>query len=108
VLTGPDQPGAALPGVPPPGSFWLTLSEHVGEPRFGLDEQQSAGARRDDLAWGDWPLAGAHLPIGRAPDLRPAPGGALSSAVVAWLLFQLPARAGFRARRLMLQMGDPV
>jgi hypothetical protein len=108
VLEGPDRPAAdgTLAPVPPPGSLWLTLSEHVGEPRFGLDEGPSSGAGRDDLAWADWPVAAGHLPIALAPGLRP-PGLSLSSAVVAWLLYQLPARAGFRARRLMLEMGDP-
>jgi hypothetical protein len=108
VLEGPDRPAAdgTLAPVPPPGSLWLTLSEHVGEPRFGLDEGPSSGAGRDDLAWADWPVAAGHLPIAVAPGLRP-PGLSLSSAVVAWLLYQLPARAGFRARRLMLEMGDP-
>ncbi len=85
------------------GAWWFTLSEHVGEPRFGLDEpapNHPRPTKRDQLAWGDLPLNG--------PYLNPVdPGLALErqfrgdSAHVGWLLFQQPARAAFNARALL-------
>jgi hypothetical protein len=102
-----DVPGVdgRLPPVPRAGAWWFTLSEHVGEPRFGLDEPpegapQAWSGKRDDLRWGDWPLLGQHLAVGGAPTAveRPPPR---TSADLGWLLFQLPARAGYRLGRML-------
>lgn len=105
-----DQPGGdgQLPHIPPHGAWWFTLSEHVGEPRFGLDVTPGEGdpplaphpRGRDDLAWVDWPTVGGHLSPTTAPR-PPATPAHLTSADVAHLLFQLPARAGYRLGRML-------
>ncbi|KAF2413894.1 hypothetical protein B1729_07475 [Microbacterium sp. B35-04] len=95
----------AGPPEPPTGAFWFTLAEHVGAPRFGLDETATpAGAptpKRDDLAWDRWlPSGGRHLPA-TVPATTDAPDVPETSAKVAWALFQKPARVGFRVRTLV-------
>ncbi|MEI3846870.1 MULTISPECIES: hypothetical protein [unclassified Microbacterium] len=94
--TGGEAPNA--------GAFWFTLAEHVGAPRFGLDEiDPPAGVTppRDGLAWGHWLPAGArHLPA-TVPATTDAPAVAETAAKVAWALFQKPARVGFRVRTLI-------
>lgn len=103
----PENDGTLRP-IPKDGAWWFTLSEHAGQPRFGLDVDPGPGdpplppppRERNDLAWSDWAQVGGHLSAAGAP--RP-PGAAAdpTSADLAWLLFQLPARAGFRLGRML-------
>lgn len=91
-----DQPGE---------KWWFTLSENPTEPRFGLDPSRRApGPSRDDLIWDDFGVArpGQFLDATRHTDLvfDTVQWGA-SSASVAYLLFQLPARAAFLARAMV-------
>jgi hypothetical protein len=84
-------------------TWWFTLSENPTEPRFGLDPPPAAGKGRDDLTWDDFGVKpGQFLSAGR--------GGAIvfddsrwgaSSAQMAYLLFQLPARAAFLATKMI-------
>jgi hypothetical protein len=89
----------------PGEKWWFTLSENPTEPRFGLDPSRANPMpERDSLIWNDFgigPLGGfldatqhTHLIFG---DSR---WGA-SSAQVAYLLFQLPARAAFLAKTMV-------
>ncbi len=57
--------------------------------------------KRDDLRWGDWLTAGAHLMAASAPTASDAPNPPRTSADLAWLLFQQPARAGYRLGRML-------
>lgn len=108
LAADPLEADGLLRPVPRDGAWWFTLSEHVGEPRFGLDVTPGPGdpplapppRERDDLAWADWPVVAGHLSPATAP--RP-PGTAANptSADIAWLLFQLPARAGYRLGRML-------
>jgi hypothetical protein len=103
-LPGPD---GELARIPPNRSWWFTLSEHVGQPRFGLDESPGAdGGKRDDLTWTDWTSTGPHLTLAQVPrpDDDTGPQGPRNAADIAWLLFQRPARAGFRVARLLTQV----
>lgn len=96
-----------------PGSFWFTLAEHVGAPRFGLDEEtdptEPPGAIivRDDLAWAHWAHPGKHLRARIPSQLAVEPGERVSSALFAWALFQKPARFGIRVRTLLDEGGGP-
>lgn len=82
----------------PGPAWWFTLSENPSEPRFGLDPSRDGGLTRDDLIWDDF-----GVPIGGFLDANtPAPAVSFppnawgtTSAQVAALLFQLPARAAF-------------
>jgi hypothetical protein len=112
LLVGFDVKSAAVSAAdtdvdqaPPGGAWWFVLSEHVGQPRFGLDEGAAPAGNtrlRDDLVWDDFPRDGAFL---RAADPtvpvsdRPRPG--LDAAVLGWLLFQQPSRAAFRGARMI-------
>ena len=93
--------------------WWFTLSENPSEPRFGLDESRDkpvppGGPSRDDLIWDDFAVAkggflsAAPRPISAATSI-PADVArwGTSSADVAYLLFQLPARAAFRATNML-------
>jgi hypothetical protein len=105
-------------------TWWFTLSENPTEPRFGLDPSRPSGVRsRDNLIWDDFgtPIGGfldATTPMnplepspdkfsGPAPQLDISRWGATSgplrttSAQVAYLLFQLPARAAFLGTRMV-------
>lgn len=95
---------------PPAGALWFTLAEHVGAPRFGLDEDEDEGVvidppKRDDLTWTHWKPTGGHLHATALPAIANDPAGnaaaPLTSAKIAWALFQKPARVGFRARTLV-------
>jgi len=98
-------------------TWWFTLSENPTEPRFGLDATRpEAQPTRDNLIWSDFGLPVSSDVPGQFLDaLRQAPGirfrsleapledstwGA-SSAEVARLLFQLPARAAFLGTRMV-------
>jgi hypothetical protein len=85
-------------------TWWFALSENPSEPRFGLDPSRDGPMTRDELVWTDFGVTSpgqfldatthTHLAFG---DNRW--GG--SSAQVAALLFQLPARALFNGRRML-------
>ena len=88
----------------PGPAWWFTLSENPTEPRFGLDPSRDGGLTRDDLIWDDFGVA-----IGGFLDAnKPAPGVSFppnkwgtTSAQVAALLFQLPARAAFLGTKMV-------
>lgn len=103
---GPETP----PNDPPEGAYWFTLAEHIGAPRFGLDESVATpafGEARDNLVWSDWIADGVRdltgLPPAKVIATLPAPLRALAptSAAVAWALFQKPVRAGYRLAALL-------
>ena len=99
----------------PAATWWFTLSENPTEPRFGLDVSRQNSPppgpppSRDDLVWGDFAVAeGAFLDASAARPIQftdAATGDAsrwgASSAEVATLLFQLPARAAFKATKML-------
>lgn len=93
-----------LAAAPPAGAWWFVLSEHVGQPRFGLDESAAppgATRIRDDLVWDDFARDGAYLRAAAPlPPVTGRPPG-LDSAVLGWLLFQQPSRAAFRGARMI-------
>ena len=103
-----DQVVAPNPGRS--GAWWFVLSEHVGEPRFGLDEVDSPADRhvagttvkRDDLQWGDLAQDGIGFLLAGPPMVKIS-GAAFRSdaAYLAWLLFQQPSRAAFAATDIM-------
>jgi len=108
-----DQAQGATPSRP----WWFTLSEHVGEPRFGLDSGAAhavgSSVARDDLTWGDFGRP-AHVPGAPPSGLTVtypatvgADAGAGDAARTAYRLFQLPARAAFRASRMVHPEGPP-
>jgi hypothetical protein len=85
-------------------TWWLTLQENPTEPRFGLDPSRAGPISRDNLIWSDFGVSAA------GQFLSAARGGAVafddsrwgfSSAQMAYLLFQLPARAAFRATKMV-------
>ena len=94
-----------LPQVRAPGAaWWFTLSENPTEPRFGLDPSRTGVISRDNLIWDDFAVSrpGQFLDAtrGTAIVFGDSTWGA-SSAQVASLLFQLPARAAFRATKMV-------
>jgi hypothetical protein len=85
--------------------WWFTLSENPTEPRFGLDPSRPTPApTRDNLVWDDFGVGkpGQFLDATRHTNIvfDAAQWGA-SSASVAYLLFQLPARAAFLAKSMV-------
>lgn len=91
-----DQPGE---------KWWFTLSENPTEPRFGLDPSRPTPApTRDNLVWDDFGVGkpGQFLDATRHTNLAfDAVQWGASSASVAHLLFQLPARAAFLAKSMV-------
>jgi hypothetical protein len=86
-------------------TWWFTLSENPTEPRFGLDpSRQGPIINRDNLSWDDFGVLkpGQFLSAGRglAVPIDDSRWGA-SSAQMAYLLFRLPARAAFRAAKMI-------
>lgn len=93
-------------------TWWFTLSENPTEPRFGLDVSRTGLISRDNLAFTDfgvmpgsfldatlpYPAVDFKEPLTNPPPDRSCWGG--SSAQMAYLLFQLPARAAFLAIRM--------
>lgn len=83
--------------------WWFTLSENPTEPRFGLDASRTGLMSRDNLVWSDFDVAsGGFLTAGAHNDIAfdGSQWGA-SSAQVAYLLFQLPARAAFLGKKMV-------
>ena len=91
--------------VQTPGeTWWFTLSENPTEPRFGLDAARAEPISRDSLVWGDFGVdaAGAFLDASKHTDIAfDGSRWGASSAQIAYLLFQLPARAAFLASRMI-------
>jgi hypothetical protein len=85
-------------------TWWFTLSENPTEPRFGLDPSRTEPLSRDSLIWDDFGVGqlGQFLDATRHRSLafEGSRWGA-SSASVAYLLFQLPARAAFLAKTMV-------
>lgn len=103
----PDDP------IPASGAWWFTFAENPTEPRFGLDDADSAVLTpRDDVSWSALLAEGA-------PFLRPTPAHSIldgpapptpspvpviwgaDAAAVAHILYNPPARAAFRAAPLL-------
>jgi hypothetical protein len=89
----------------PGEKWWFTLSENPTEPRFGLDpSREEALPSRDSLIWKDFDVTvpGGFLDATQHTNLafEGSRWGA-SSAEVAYLLFQLPARAAFLAKTMV-------
>jgi hypothetical protein len=88
----------------PGETWWFTLSENPTEPRFGLDPSRVGPRTRDNLIWTDFGVGtpGGFLDATQHTEIAYAGSqwGA-SSAQVAWLLFQLPARAAFLGTRMV-------
>jgi hypothetical protein len=85
-------------------TWWFTLSENPTEPHFGLDPSRQEAISRENLIWDDF---GVNSP---GQFLSARRGGAIvfggsqwgaSSAQMAYLLFRLPARAAFRASKMI-------
>jgi hypothetical protein len=91
--------------VQTPGeTWWFTLSENPTEPRFGLDATRTGAISRNSLVWGDFGVgvAGAFLDATQHTDITfDLSRWGASSAQIAYLLFQLPARAAFLASRMI-------
>jgi hypothetical protein len=101
----------------PGARWWFTLSENPTEPRFGLDSSRlgdhplpnpTPTRLRDSLIWDDFAVAeGAFLDVTTPADLMIKDRlledcrWGVSSAQVASLLFQLPARAVFLGTRMV-------
>ena len=106
LLVGFDLTGA--PTIETPGeTWWFTLSENPTEPRFGLDPSRQGPRpqpRQPDLGrlrrQRTRPVPRRTQP---APALVAFDGNAwgASSAQVAYLLFQLPARAAFLGTKMV-------
>jgi hypothetical protein len=88
----------------PGEKWWFTLSENPTEPRFGLDASRDEALSRDSLVWNDFGVSrpGQFLDATRhAPIAFDGSQWGASSASVAYLLFQLPARAAFLAKTMV-------
>ena len=88
----------------PGEEWWFTLSENPTEPRFGLDPSREGGPTRDNLIWDDLGVSRPGLFLDATKHSGIVFGDARwgdSSASVAHLLFQLPARAAFRAKTMV-------
>jgi hypothetical protein len=99
----------------PGETWWFTLSENPSEPRFGLDDSRQGPITRDNLTFSDFgvmpgqfldatvphPTVDFTEPPSNPPPDRSQWGA--TSAQMAYLLFQLPARAAFLAKRMAQQ-----
>ena len=87
----------------PGETWWFTLSENPTEPRFGLDPSREGDATRDQLVWSDFGVApGGFLNAATHTDITfELSKWGSSSAQIAYLLFQLPARAAFSALKML-------
>lgn len=108
LLVGFDMTRARIDT--PGEKWWFTLSENPTEPRFGLDPSREGPITRDNLIWDDF---GGTVPGQFLDASRSFPAAAFgdnvwarSSAEVAALLFQLPARAAFLGTRMVAEAVD--
>jgi hypothetical protein len=87
----------------PGETWWFTLSENPTEPRFGLDPSRVGARTRDQLVWSDFGAPpGGFLDAATHTDIAfDASKWGASSAQIAYLLFQLPARAAFNALKML-------
>lgn len=87
----------------PGETWWFTLSENPTEPRFGLDPSRVGDRTRDQLVWSDFGAApGGFLNTATHTDIAfDDSTWGKSSAQIAYLLFQLPARAAFSALKML-------
>ena len=87
----------------PGEKWWFTLSENPTEPRFGLDPSRVGVRTRDQLVWGDFDTApGGFLNTAKHTDITfDLSTWGSSSAQIAYLLFQLPARAAFSGLKML-------
>lgn len=88
----------------PGETWWFTLSENPAEPRFGLDPARDGAISRDNLVWSDFgvDVPGKFLDATKHTNISfPEATWGSSSAGNAYLLFQLPARAAFRATKMV-------
>ncbi len=103
VLAAKDHPDTA---------YWFFFSEHVSEPRFGLDEADGApwaGSTWNDATWGGATLDRAafltdasftkNLPKGL--DGGPSFAWGADAATQAWITLQFPFRRGILATDLL-------
>ena len=94
----------AAPAAGKRGAWWFTLGEHVGEPRFGLDEYVAPHAgpvKRDELQWGDLAQDANKFLLTNPPAVAVERPFRADGAHFAWLLFQQPSRAAFAAGEMM-------
>lgn len=90
----------------PGETWWFTLSENPTEPRFGLDPSRDQPISRDSLIWADFGVTapGGFLDATRNTHLVfDGARWSASSAANAYLLFQIPARAAFRATKMLAE-----
>lgn len=114
-----SSPGLQTPTRGRDGAWWFTLSEHVGEPRFGLLEPTvtpapapagtSATPERDQLTWSDVQLdSGGHILAAKPKVAASADEFILDAAHFGWLLFRHPERAAFAATTTLIPAeGNP-
>jgi hypothetical protein len=95
--------------------WWFTLSENPTEPRFGLDVPSvppvAEPRGREDLQWTDFGVefdqflqAGVGA-VAFSGDLGEEIRWGTTSAQIAALLFQLPARAAYNGKRMIAAVG---
>ena len=108
VLAAKDNPDAA---------YWFFFSEHVSEPRFGLDDPDGAawaGSTWNDADWGeaaldrDTFLTGSSFTKSLPKGLGGGPGFAwgADAATQAWITLQFPFRRGIPAADLLAPQED--
>jgi hypothetical protein len=87
----------------PGETWWFTLSENPTEPRFGLDPSRLGARTRDQLIWDDFGAAPGRFldPTTHTDIAYDGSKWGASSAQIAYLLFQLPARAAFNALKML-------
>jgi hypothetical protein len=88
----------------PGETWWFTLSENPSEPRFGLDPARDQPIARDSLIWADFGVSTPGSFLDATLNTHLSFDGATwgsSSAANAYLLFQLPARAAFKATKMV-------
>ncbi len=96
--------------------WWFTLSENPTEPRFGLDRELSdpppvPPLGRDDLIWADFGVDPDEFLIATVGNIAftDEQGEEIrwgtTSAQIAALLFQLPARAAYNGKRMLEAVG---
>ncbi len=113
-FTGLTLPIVLAASEHPDTAYWFFFSEHVSEPRFGLDDSDSAawaGSTWNDATWGGATLdRNAFLNAASfAKTLPKGVGGGPSfawgadAATQAWIMLQFPFRRGLLATQLLPQ-----